>query len=193
MSSGVSDPPAVRRTRLQVYLHAMVRDAHGKKMSKSLGNVIDPIHVIEGITLQGLHDTLKVRTASNLQVFGTLATYESNQGTCFVTGKCCCCMHKLAHIQHVISWSVTSNTVRTSLQWPSTQQHRLSAACCATILYKATAVCALQSGNLDPKEVLRAMDTQKTDFPDGIEECGTDALRFALVAYTTQVRLACWA
>lgn len=38
----------------------MVRDAHGKKMSKSLGNVIDPIHVIEGITLQGLHDTLQV-------------------------------------------------------------------------------------------------------------------------------------
>lgn len=44
-----------------------------------------------------------------------------------------------------------------------------------------------QAGNLDPKEVARAMDTQKTDFPDGIEECGTDALRFALVAYTTQV------
>jgi len=38
----------------------MVRDAHGKKMSKSLGNVIDPINVIEGITLQGLHDTLEV-------------------------------------------------------------------------------------------------------------------------------------
>ncbi|WIA29336.1 hypothetical protein OEZ86_011841 [Tetradesmus obliquus] len=87
----------------QVYLHAMVRDAHGKKMSKSLGNVIDPIHVIEGITLQGLHDTL-------------------------------------------------------------------------------------QAGNLDPKEVARAKDTQKTDFPEGIEECGTDALRFALVAYTTQAR-----
>ena len=30
----------------------MVRDAHGRKMSKSLGNVIDPLHVIEGITLQ---------------------------------------------------------------------------------------------------------------------------------------------
>eukprot|EP00775_Hariotina_reticulata_P010346 gene10346-10503_t len=87
----------------QVYLHAMVRDAHGKKMSKSLGNVIDPLHVIEGITLDGLHDTLK-------------------------------------------------------------------------------------AGNLDPKEVVRAEETQRADFPDGIEECGTDALRFALVAYTTQAR-----
>lgn len=36
----------------QVYLHSMVRDAHGRKMSKSLGNVIDPLNVIEGITLQ---------------------------------------------------------------------------------------------------------------------------------------------
>lgn len=40
-------PPAA-----QVYLHAMVRDAHGRKMSKSLGNVIDPLHVIDGISLE---------------------------------------------------------------------------------------------------------------------------------------------
>ena len=36
----------------EVYLHAMVRDAHGRKMSKSLGNVIDPLDVVQGITLE---------------------------------------------------------------------------------------------------------------------------------------------
>ena len=32
-----------------VYLHAMVRDKYGRKMSKSLGNVIDPLEVRSGI------------------------------------------------------------------------------------------------------------------------------------------------
>ena len=39
-------------------------------------------------------------------------------------------------------------------------------------------------GNLNPLEVEKATKYQKTAFPDGIPECGTDALRFALVSYT---------
>ncbi len=37
-----------------VYLHAMVRDKFGRKMSKSLGNVIDPLEVIHGCSLEDL-------------------------------------------------------------------------------------------------------------------------------------------
>ena len=42
-----------------VFLHAMVRDAHGRKMSKSLGNTINPNDVILGITLAELHRALE--------------------------------------------------------------------------------------------------------------------------------------
>jgi valyl-tRNA synthetase len=87
----------------KVFCHAMVRDAHGRKMSKSLGNVIDPVDVIEGITLEEL-------------------------------GK------------------------------------------------------RLEEGNLDSREIEKAKAGQKSDFPRGIPECGTDALRFALCAYTATGR-----
>ncbi|XP_045607383.1 valine--tRNA ligase isoform X2 [Procambarus clarkii] len=88
----------------QVYLHAMVRDAHGRKMSKSLGNVIDPMDVIHGITLEELNKQLD------------------------------------------------------------------------------------ENSNLDPLEISKAKEGQKRDYPQGIPECGTDALRFALCAYTSQGR-----
>merc|ERR1719150_758853 len=86
-----------------VFLHAMVRDAHGRKMSKSLGNTINPNDVILGISLAELHK-------------------------------------------------------------------------------------ALEEGNLDPKEVVKAKAGQAADYPNGIPECGTDALRFGLCAYTAQGR-----
>ncbi|OQS54058.1 valine--tRNA [Ecytonucleospora hepatopenaei] len=38
----------------KILLHGIVRDAHGQKMSKSLGNVIDPIYVIDGISQSDL-------------------------------------------------------------------------------------------------------------------------------------------
>ncbi len=36
-------------------LHGMICDAQGRKMSKSVGNVIDPMQVIEGVSLKVQH------------------------------------------------------------------------------------------------------------------------------------------
>lgn len=84
----------------EVYCHSLIRDSEGRKMSKSLGNVIDPVDIFDGISLADLHAKLR-------------------------------------------------------------------------------------AGNLDPKEIKNAENYQKKSFPQGIPECGADALRFSLVQYTT--------
>jgi valyl-tRNA synthetase len=85
----------------KVLLHPMVRDQDGNKMSKSRGNVIDPMDVIEGITLDALVEKTKGYT-------------------------------------------------------------------------------------LPQKDIDEAIAYQKQHFPTGFPECGTDALRFTLAAYTGQ-------
>src|SRR5437899_7707393 len=43
---------------IQVYLHGLIRDAQGRKMTKSLGNVVDPLEAIDKYGCDALRFTL---------------------------------------------------------------------------------------------------------------------------------------
>jgi len=52
----------------EVYIHALVRDAEGKKMSKSKGNVIDPLDVIEQFGTDAFRFTLAALAAQGRDI-----------------------------------------------------------------------------------------------------------------------------
>jgi len=51
-----------------IYLHALVRDEHGQKMSKSKGNVIDPLDMVEKYSADALRFTLAISAAQGRDI-----------------------------------------------------------------------------------------------------------------------------
>ncbi|MCM8801184.1 MAG: valine--tRNA ligase [Candidatus Omnitrophica bacterium] len=52
-----------------VYIHGTVRDIEGRKMSKSLGNIIDPLEIIEHVGADALRFSLMLITACGQDIF----------------------------------------------------------------------------------------------------------------------------
>ncbi len=59
-----------------VYLHGTVRDDRGRKMSKSLGNSIDPLDIIEQYSADSLRFTLMQITSTGMDVYVNMEKFE---------------------------------------------------------------------------------------------------------------------
>ncbi|XP_050543187.1 valine--tRNA ligase-like isoform X1 [Daktulosphaira vitifoliae] len=70
----------------KVILHGMIRDAHGRKMSKSVGNVIEPDDIIQGISIKDLQEKVKISAKSGLISVGELEKALVGQRKMFPNG-----------------------------------------------------------------------------------------------------------
>jgi len=62
-----------------VYLHGLIRDEHGQKMSKTKGNVIDPLGVMDELGTDALRFTLLVGSTPGKDMNLSLKKVESNR------------------------------------------------------------------------------------------------------------------
>ncbi|MEA2008627.1 MAG: valine--tRNA ligase, partial [Chloroflexota bacterium] len=63
----------------EVYLHGLVRDEHGKKMSKSFDNAIDPLEVMDNLGTDALRFTLLVGSTPGNDTNLSLEKVEANR------------------------------------------------------------------------------------------------------------------
>jgi valyl-tRNA synthetase len=63
----------------EVYLHGLIRDEHGKKMSKSYGNVIDPLEVMDELGTDALRFTLLVGSTPGNDMNLSIKKVEANR------------------------------------------------------------------------------------------------------------------
>jgi len=59
-----------------IYLHGTVRDDQGRKMSKSLGNSIDPLDIIEKYSADSLRFTMMQITSTGMDVYVNMEKFE---------------------------------------------------------------------------------------------------------------------
>lgn len=63
----------------QIYLHGLVRDEHGKKMSKTKGNVVDPLSVMDELGTDALRFTLLVGSTAGNDTNLSVKKVEANR------------------------------------------------------------------------------------------------------------------
>ena len=62
-----------------VYLHGLIRDEHGRKMSKTYGNVIDPLNVMDELGTDALRFTLLVGSTPGNDMNLAVSKVEANR------------------------------------------------------------------------------------------------------------------